>query len=177
MAHLWLHGGDDWRVLELAGHVYDLTVSPPRQLALEIPEARLAPTAALLLRAGGAQDEAWLLVAGREARVAVAGDPVLGGARRLADRDSIRFAGAEELFFSTERLAVVEPHPVGERALYCPRCKQAIAAGTAAVRCPSCRVWHHQNEELPCWTYASTCALCPQPSALDAGFRWTPEDP
>jgi hypothetical protein len=177
MAHLWVRADGEWQVLELAAGVYDLAASPPRPVAATAEEAALGAAAALLVRAGECQGEAWLLVAGREARVAVGGEALVGGARRLADRDALRVGGGEELFFSSERRARVEPHPAGMRPLFCPRCKQAIAADALTVRCPACGAWHHESAELPCWTYAPACALCPQPTALDAGWRWTPEDP
>ena len=46
-------------------------------------------------------------------------------------------------------------------------------AGTPAVQCPACGRWFHQSAELPCWTYSDHC-LCPQPTALDCGYQWTP---
>ena len=45
----------------------------------------------------------------------------------------------------------------------------------SAVRCPQCGIWYHQHDQLPCWTYAPACGFCPQSTALDAGFAWTPE--
>jgi hypothetical protein len=70
----------------------------------------------------------------------------------------------------------VSPMPETPRGMMCPRCRQRIEKETLAVRCPQCGLWHHQSEELPCWTYSSTCAMCPQPSALDAGYQWTPTE-
>ncbi len=176
MAHLWLRlDSSEWGVLELAGEAYDLLASPPRRIASECPP-RGPADGALVVRASGAAEESWLLLLGRGRRGTVNGVPVVGGARRLADRDAIRLDRGPELYFSTERLAAIEAHPADERPLFCPRCKQAIVLASPSVRCPRCRIWHHQSEELPCWTYAPTCALCPQPSELDAGFRWTPEE-
>jgi hypothetical protein len=86
----------------------------------------------------------------------------------LADRDEILVAG-QRIYFSTETLAAVEEHagPV----LRCPRCKREIAPGAKVVRCPRCKALHHEA----CWTYSEACTLCPAPTALDAGFQWTPE--
>jgi len=97
--------------------------------------------------------------------------------RVLEDKDEIRTAGAGSLIFSTERRACVEPFPGMDRPAMCPRCGTEIEVNTPAVRCPGCGVWHHQNidNELPCWTYAETCATCDQPTDLGTDFRWTPE--
>jgi len=80
------------------------------------------------------------------------------------------------MFFSTELLAGVTPYPGSERPILCARCKAEIATASPAVRCPRCGAWHHQSDELPCWTYAERCSVCDQPTALDAGFAWTPEE-
>jgi hypothetical protein len=105
----------------------------------------------------------------------VNGLPLRAGLRTLQDRDELRVPGLGPLYFSTERIARIEPLPTEPDALSCPRCRDRIAAGSPAVRCPGCGLWHHQTEDRPCWTYAETCALCPQPTAADAGYRWTPE--
>ena len=118
----------------------------------------------------------WLLLAERDANVWVNGLPVVTGLRALHDRDEARVGAATPLYFSTERLARPEPLPSTDRALACPRCKQEIKPASSAVCCPDCGVWHHESGELPCWTYDATCALCPQPTDTDAGFRWTPEE-
>ena len=94
----------------------------------------------------------------------------------LSDRDEIRPADGLPLFFSTETLARVEPFPASGARGFCPRCKQHIEPGTPAVRCPGCSLWYHMSDEFPCWTYAPQCSACPQETALDADFRWTPED-
>jgi hypothetical protein len=102
----------------------------------------------------------------------------------LSDRDELRWPVAHDasgaaphpLFFSTERLAAVAPYPAGDRRGSCPRCKQLLTVGDAAVRCPSCGLWHHATDELPCWTYGEHCAACQQVTSLDAGFQWTPEE-
>ena len=84
--------------------------------------------------------------------------------RVLRDRDEILLPGIprndgeqadvadaepQRLFFSTERLAVVEPFPGGAKAVFCSRCKQVIDSGHRAVRCPSgrCGLWHHESAE------------------------------
>ena len=113
-------------------------------------------------------------MAGAGTEVRVNGIAVAGGLRVLADRDEVVVHG-ERRYFSTEQLAEAVPCPARNAALECARCRQAIEAGSRAVRCPRCGVWHHESVALPCWTYADTCAVCPQPTDLSTGYRWTPE--
>lgn len=130
---------------------------------------------ALLLRSRAGDDEAWLLMCIDRNAIALNGEVVHGAIRVLADRDEIRVAGCGRVFFSTERLARVEPFPGADKRLDCPRCKLEIEVAQAAVRCPnpSCGRWFHQLAERPCWTYAD--CVCSQPTALDNGYRWSPE--
>jgi hypothetical protein len=118
----------------------------------------------------------WFAVADEGAEIVVNGLPLRLGVRALSDRDEIRVAGAGTVFFSTETLARPVPFPGGPHPVSCARCHQDITPGVAAVRCPRCGVWHHECDALHCWTYESHCQLCAQPSALDAGFGWSPED-
>jgi len=119
--------------------------------------------------------DTWALLCGAKQPVRVNGLPVPLGLTVLSDRDEIRLP---RFFarFSTETQAHVEPFPESATRGFCPRCKQRIEAGTPAVCCPSCGLWHHASADLPCWSYAPTCAACVQRTAMDAGFRWTPED-
>jgi hypothetical protein len=103
------------------------------------------------------------------------GAPLQVGIRLLEDRDAIQTSDGSSTYFSSERLAEVELFPGSPEPVYCPRCKTEIEAGTPAVRCPGCDSQHHQSESFGCWLYADRCALCDQPTALDAGFRWSPE--
>jgi hypothetical protein len=120
--------------------------------------------------------DAWVLVAPPDFGIRLNGEPVSTGLTVLADRDELRVPGQPPRFFSTETIARVEPFPESTRGGCCPRCRQTIECGTQAVRCPSCGLWHHASDELPCWTYAPTCAACAQDTSPDAGFRWTPEE-
>lgn len=169
MAHLWISdekGG--WSAVPLDGGAVALTAHPPR---------RCGEPAPVELRHAVIDGEAvWAVLAAPGAPVRVNGLAVTGGIRVLTDRDEIAVGGAGTVFFSAESLARVEPFPGAERTLFCPRCKLPVEPGAPAVRCPACSVWHHQSEELPCWTYAAACALCPQPTDLAGGFRWTPEE-
>jgi hypothetical protein len=172
MAHLWIetHPGD-WAVVPL-----------------EHPRVQLADVLALCGAAAHRETEPdgvlvqdatidrspWHLLAPYGASLWVNGLPLLAGIHVMGDRDQISAADGTAMFFSTEALARVAPMPATERPMMCPRCRQRIATGDAAVRCPQCALWHHESEQYPCWTYAATCALCPQPTALDAGYQWTP---
>jgi hypothetical protein len=165
MAHLWLRedssgqDGGDWSPVPLAGDSF----AP-------------APACAgvVLRRAVTSDGEHWLLLGASTARVN--GRPLDTGIAVLHDRDELLVDG-RRVYFSTQVLAMMEPAPPSDRPLVCPRCKQAIAPGTPSVVCPGCKVRHHQDagHELPCWTYAPTCALCDHPTALDRGYRWAPE--
>jgi hypothetical protein len=122
----------------------------------------------------------WLLLAGDPDRVRLNGAPLPLGIRALRDRDEIRVSGLGATFYTTETLATVVAFP-GPTSVPCGRCQVAIREGEPAVACPGCGVFHHSGPcadgvERPCWIYAERCAFCPQPTALDAGFRWTPED-
>jgi hypothetical protein len=166
MAQLWLHHANQWAVLPLE--------RTPLPLA-ELPAAAAVPRDTLLVRGGDGRGE-WHLLARPSSGISLNGLPFLAGVRTLLDRDELRVPALGALFFSTERLARVEPFPLEGHEVSCPRCRQPIAPGTPAVRCPGCEVWHHGSEELPCWSYAASCALCQQSTAADAGYHWTPEE-
>lgn len=139
------------------------------------PSARLesSANACLLVRiAGGRQ---WAALVADEPRVHHNGTRIAAGLRMLEHRDALALAGAESLFFTAEEPAFIEPF-AATAAVTCPRCRGEVHLGDNAVRCPSCGVMHHETVNRNCWTYAPTCALCSQPTALDAGLRWTPEE-
>lgn len=166
MAHLWIEQSPEWFVLPLEREELAFADIPPR-----------AERRATLVKSGLAGKSDWHLVTPSPDEIVVNGLPLLGGIRTLLDRDEIRIGGLGTLFFSTERLARIEAFPAppnGEVA--CPRCRQPVQPGTPAVRCPSCDIWHHASDELNCWSYAETCAMCRQRTAFDTGYQWTPED-
>lgn len=179
MAHVWVRTDRTaWAVVTLADRV-DLNhqVVPAAGSFARGNRAQRQPDAAAsasLVRSSAGPTEIWALVA-TPWSVRVNGVPVASGLRVLRDRDEIQIAGLDTVYFSTERLTTVDPSPTQAGSLVCPRCRQAIVANTAAVCCPACGVWHHQTDELSCWTYAERCALCPQPTRLDVGYQWTPE--
>jgi hypothetical protein len=176
MAHLWFRDEDGvWGVMPMNGRAVDVSVYPPRLLAEGFRIVEGAPSAVIGVGAGAVP--VWVLMVGGTGDVRVNGFPPVAGMRVLQDRDEIRAAVGDPLFFSTETLAHVEEFPGSERTVYCGRCRQAMVKGQMAVRCPNgqCAIWYHQTEQLPCWTYTPTCAFCPQSTSLDAGFTWTPE--
>jgi len=177
MAHLWTYdtGGGGaaergWARVPLDAAVQAVRNGRPHAVSAGMPECDGVPVAQLLRRPTPAGD-AWVLV-GMPA-VRVNGSPLAAGIRVLRDRDEL-VVGGSRVFFSTESLAAIEPF-AGDEAVSCPRCGLGIPPRSPAVLCPHCRVYHHQSDELPCWTYTEHCATCDQSTALEAGFRWTPE--
>jgi hypothetical protein len=132
--------------------------------------------AALLLRSRTPDGEAWLVMSVAPGGVRLNGAPLLAGIRVLSHRDELQVDGLGRVFFSTECLPRVEPFPGADRPVVCPRCRGALAPGAPAVHCPQCKIWVHCSDEKPCWEYAETCPMCPQPTAADTGYRWTPEE-
>jgi len=122
--------------------------------------------------AGG---EAWVALASPGTPLRVNGQPLLTGVRVLADRDELQIMGRGRAFFSNERLARITPYSGPDEVVTCARCQQPIERGMVTVCCPACQRWHHQEPTRNCWTYAATCAVCGQPTPLDAGYRWTPQ--
>lgn len=174
MAHLWVRDeAEQWAVLPLEQAAFALTSCPPQPI-VALSGARGLPASVLLLRTG-ATECTWVLIASPGAEVRVNGMPMAAGIRVLADRDEIRVSSAS-YYLSIESLARVDELPASDQTLFCPRCKQEIDKGAAAVRCPGCGVWHHQTEELNCWTYSDVCALCAHPTEMNGSFRWTPEE-
>jgi hypothetical protein len=175
MAHLWVKNAtEQWAVLPLEETAFTLTANPPHSIGSLVEENNVLANV-LLLRTAEAE-RTWVLVAGSGTGVSVNGMPLVTGIRVVGDRDEIRVPGSGSFYFSTETLARVEEFVAAEQTLFCPRCKQAIEAGAAAVKCPGCGVWHHQTEDLNCWTYSDICALCTNKTDLNGSFRWTPEE-
>ena len=181
MAHLWLHTTEqEWMVIPLAGEVWTLTGQhdQPGQL-IQAGRATSDGHGSVLLKSsqGSGKDEIWVLLVPPMHGVCINGEKVVLGICTLSDKDETRVPGRASFFFSTEKLACVEPFPSGSgQRFFCPRCKQDIPPTSLAMRCPQCGVWHHQSDDLPCWSYGEHCTLCDQPSDLDADYRWTPEE-
>jgi hypothetical protein len=178
MAHLWIRKDDsgprghttsaEWAVMPLDGGAVALGGD------MEGPRQSQRGGSALLLRSRDSARETWLVLSPASGGIRLNGESLHGGIRALADGDELVVDAGDRYFFSSETLAEVEPLDAAP-AVVCPRCNQAIPRESPAVRCPQCGIWHHQSDELPCWTYSPRCGLCPQPTALDSGFRWTPE--
>jgi hypothetical protein len=173
----------EWSALPLEGDRLHFDTDLPDFAGAESRELGLADgggtTRARLLRSAGPEGT-WVLLTEEPGAVRVNGLPLPLGMRVLRDRDAIRLGARGTVFFSLEALPrVVEfAGPEGTR---CARCKLPIHAGYLAVACPGCGLWHHSGPDKdgvdrPCWTYADTCAFCPQPTRLDGSFTWSPED-
>jgi hypothetical protein len=174
-----------WQPQALVAGRYECSCGPAGSVAWN--ERRAAGPARLQLRRQARPNgEAWLLLVGRGATVSVNGVRLALAVYQLRDRDEVRVLVrdasvsdpvAGHVFFSAERLAQVAPLPASDKPVICARCDREIAVGSPAVRCPSvaCGRWHHQADPLTCWTYRDRCAACDQPTALDTGFRWTPD--
>ncbi|MDQ2974753.1 MAG: hypothetical protein M3R69_04975 [Acidobacteriota bacterium] len=174
MAHLWIRNAEEqWAVLPLDADAFTFAENPPRPVRSVRDEMA---SSVMLLKNAQAGAASWVLIAGAKSGVRVNGMGLLLGVRVVADRDEICVKGVGTCFFSTESLAAIRAFPGAEHQIYCPRCRQGIEKESTAVQCPQCNVWYHQSEDLPCWTYAERCALCPQTTDPEAGYRWTPED-
>jgi hypothetical protein len=172
MPLLWIDRDPAWAVLPLGELCVALTADRERPACLDPADGGIGALVVRMEQGG----DVWTLIAHHAGPpVRVNGSPLLLGVRVLRDKDEIRIQGSR-FFFSTESQPHIEPFPGSAKTTFCPRCKEAIEKDSPAVRCPGCGVWHHQSEDLPCWTYDARCALCDQPSALDAGYRWTPEE-
>ncbi len=175
MAHLWTLTKDGWQARTLVAR--DAGLSPDAHGLLEVvTPSDAANRPGVLLRAPADPARPWLLLAAPDVPVRVNAVEVPAGLRVLAHRDALQINGCPPAFLSTEDPPAIATMPDAGREVYCPRCKQALAVGAAAVCCPACHTWHHQDERLGCWTYTPTCALCEQRSALDDTPAWSPAD-
>lgn len=172
MAHCWVQKTELDRPPIGAAAAWDI-LSLDAEAAVPLPSS--AAAAALLLRSRSSDGDLWLLLALAPGRVALNGVPLQSGIRVLTDQDEISLGAAGRMFFSTERLAAIQPCTSTHPDLRCARCRRPIPLQSDAVACPNCNVWHHQTERLPCWTYAPGCALCGHASELNGVYRWTPE--
>ena len=171
MSHVWIPDGSGAGVTPpLDARVYSLTSFPPRPIQGG-PDSEPAESRVRLVPVG----DGFALVAGARRDVSVNGMPLALGFAVLSDRDEIAVAGAGRAYWSAEREAAVVEFSAGETPLQCPRCLRPIETGQAAVQCPGCGVWHHQEPGCECFTYAPTCALCSRTTALGAGLQWVPD--
>jgi hypothetical protein len=167
-----------WAVAILADNAYSLGGSETETLRPDRlgPESdRAEATSPLLMNSRDVDGvECWIVVDKAGSGLRVNGVRVTTGARVLRNRDEMRLAGVPgRAWFSDECKTEVTAFD-GPEGSTCPRCKVEIKSASMSVRCPLCRVYYHQSAEYPCWTYAVTCAFDPQPTDLEANFRWTP---
>jgi len=172
MAHLWLKDeANQWSPVPLDHDAVTLNGGAVQHFRQDDRRS-----SNVLVRTSGPHGFSWVLIAGEKSNVSINGMRLLTGIRVVSDRDEIRIANADTMYFSTETLAAISDFPGADQPFFCPRCKQEIKRDTAAVQCPGCSVWHHQSGELKCWTYMEACAMCAHPTDMEAGFRWTPEE-
>jgi len=176
MAYIWQYNGTAWARQSLSGKYCAL--HPDCDTPVQPSEALPANGAAATLAQYESLEHTphWILFARETTGLRVNGQELFIGIAVLRDRDEILLSGRTRLYFSTEEQAKIEPFPGGENQVFCARCRQVIQPGTPAVRCPSCGHWCEQSESKPCWTYGPLCPLCDQPTAFNAGLRWTPEE-
>lgn len=176
MSHLWIRNAEG----ALVDHPLDtgiLQLTPDGPAALAVCKGLDGVSGPVLARKQDFQgEERWVLLCKPTGTTRVNGVPVFIGVRMLSDRDLISLGAGHRVFFSSERVAQIEPFPGEEDNICCVRCKLPLQPGKPAVRCPApgCGFWHHQSDEQPCWSYRDGCASCGHPTAFDAGFQWSP---
>lgn len=178
MAHIWLKDNkEEWMAMALNSDVMSLTDAGVYSASISQDE-KTEQGSVFIKSWQHAEEQIWLVMAGRGTRVWVNGRLLQTGIRILQDQDDVRVHHQPSVFFSTEQLARVRPYTPGSSPVFCPRCKQPFDDGTPSVQCPQCEVWHHQDEvhELGCWLYAEHCAVCDQLTDLHSDFRWTPAE-
>lgn len=167
---------EGWVVLMLDAAGVLLSPSPPVALHAPVARDRVEGALDVLVVRDESRDDAWVLLAATHRGVEINGLPLNEGIRVLAHGDEVRIAGEGTFFYSTETLPAITAFPGRDSA--CMRCKLLLAPGKPAVRCPVCTIWHHQSAEdgLTCWTGFERCANCGHTTAMDEGYRFSPED-
>lgn len=178
MAHLWIHIDRDdhkgWAIAPL-DHTGEFILSKDNEAPVKVKEQGESPGLPQINRSEIDGRDAWVLLTPPDSDVSINGLRMLAGERVLKNMDEILLRGMGRIYFSTEKLATVEPFPGGGKML-CGRCRQEIKEKTPGVKCPGCGIWHHQsNDDLPCWTYSSRCSNCDYQTEIGSGYRWTPE--
>jgi hypothetical protein len=166
MAILWIHSHEaGWHPNQLR----------PSQASNVVPYLFHQFAASGVAAAGR---DPWAVLGGDSGALRVNGEPVALGIRVMTDRDALFAEDGSVSFFSDEEPAQVVAFPglAGGKPGTCARCRNPIAVGDLAVKCPGCGAWTHQSEEFPCWSYegAETCPLCDQPNIIGA-YRWAPD--
>jgi hypothetical protein len=175
MSQLWMREDDlSWGVLSLEDRAVRLDLRPLRRVHGGLRKRGLDSRVVMFPRDPG-HPEDWILLAGDRQPVRVNGFPLHTGLRLLQHRDRIRIGSEDPVWFSTERLAHVEPFPGSVRPTRCARTKIELTPEAPAVCCPECGTWYAQSDQQPGWTYGDSCVMCRHPTDLTAGFRWIPE--
>lgn len=117
-----------------------------------------------------------VLVWGDADAVRINGLPLPTGIHVLADRDELRIRGRGPLYFSKETFPVIETFEGKPPRVECGRCSKPVEVGSSVVYCPVCRVVYHETADFNCWTCVPACRHCGHPTAIGAGFQWTPQD-
>lgn len=167
-----------WKAVTLESDCYGLDADGDclRLVAFAQTSADGAPPFLLVRSCEEDERGRWLLLGPPGDTLRINGSPLALGARVLHHRDELRAAGVPgRAFFSLEELCRIAPFEGPEGAV-CPRCQLVIPLGTPSVRCAQCRTCYHETDERPCWTYTPHCQLDDQPTALDAGYRFHPEE-
>jgi hypothetical protein len=74
--------------------------------------------------------------------------------------DEIRTHDGATWRFSNDACAEAAPFPGADHPARCGRCTTEIEVGTPAVRCPTCKRYHHERADLPCWSSVAFCGVC-----------------
>ena len=175
MAHLWSKSEGGWNLRDLGRAVLGSS-SIRFGEALDANPSSSGRGIARLVRVDASGASVWALVASGRSGIRVNGRALPAGLCVLTDRDEIRDGDGIQYFFTAESLAAVQGFPCSDRPVFCGRCRQQIAVGAKAVRCPGCGIWYDESAYLPCWTYSDKCTFCGHPTVLDSGFSWTPEE-
>jgi hypothetical protein len=166
---MFVEDGSEWPVASLEGGRHALWGDTEASLRPRRATPADDGSRPLILRMPDSPgDECWVVIHTPGDALRLNGTALVTGIRVLSHRDELRLARvAGRAFFSLEGLAGVAAFD-GAEGSRCPRC----------VRCPQprCGVWHHESEEFGCWTYSPTCSFCDQPTELEGGFRWTPDE-
>jgi hypothetical protein len=162
-----------WCAERLATKHAVLSFAPMRFAAPEAASSCVADDTIELMRLEPSRK--WIAIIPAGSQITHNAQPA-AGLRVLAHGDLLAAAHGAAVFFSTEQAPSIETFGQTQ-SVSCPRCKRPIVLGQSVVRCPACGVVHHElaDPDRNCWTYAEKCALCPQPTALDLGLRWSPE--
>lgn len=178
MAYMWLlDSRSEWVPIPLEeSDVYYLTTDASRAVVPSNGDRPRDSHGYVMRHTASDGSDLWLLYTAPTAPVFLNGSHVRLGMHALRDHDQIRVGSCNRLFYTSERLARVEPFPGLAKTAKCPRCCGTIEKGQPSVKCPTCGTWYHQGGKLLCWTYDKTCLFDKQPTSLEAGFRWTPAE-